>query len=221
MKKWAMIAGETYEEIKPGKPFDGFPHGIPKSWFDDLPNKLAQIGQTLDVRELIDVLPELSEFQKYGEQIVKYTKASVIRSYAIIDMSNEDIAAELGIAKTRKMHQLSSACGEQIISGFESDVLGTIHRYKSTLEDQFNLSGLLTVGGNHPVECSVDDGITYNYVLHTEEQIRNLFSRGEQLKTALLQRCRDLKNQVTAIVQKAEKSGYSNNIKSEIDAIIW
>jgi hypothetical protein len=92
MKKWALVSGETYEEIRPGKKFDGFPHGIPKSWFDDLPAKLAQIGSELDVRELIDEWPELTEFQKYGKQIVEFTETSVIRSYSVIDMTPQEKA---------------------------------------------------------------------------------------------------------------------------------
>jgi hypothetical protein len=92
MKKWALVNEETYEEIRPGKTFNGFPHGIPKSWFDDLPGKLSHIGRTLDIRELIDVRPTLTEFQRYGEQTVEYTDTAVIRSYAVIDMTPQEKA---------------------------------------------------------------------------------------------------------------------------------
>ena len=114
MKKWALVAGETYDEIKPGKPFDGFPHGIPKSWFDDLPSKLSQIGQTLDVRELVDVRPALTEFQKYGEHTVEYTEAAVIRSYAVIDMTQQEKAK----IKKDKAHKKLREDYTAVMNGF-------------------------------------------------------------------------------------------------------
>jgi hypothetical protein len=101
MKKWALVNEETYEEIRPGKKFDGFPHGIPKSWFNDLPAKLAQIGSELDVRELIDERPELAEFQKYGEQTVELTSTTVVRSFEVVDMTPQE-KAKLRKDKARK-----------------------------------------------------------------------------------------------------------------------
>ena len=114
MKKWALVEDETYQEIKPGKPFDGFPHGIPKSWFDDLPGKLAQIGRALDIRELVDVRPALTEFQRYGEQTVEYTETAVIRSYAVINMTQQEKAKIKKDKAARKLRNDYQA----ILNGF-------------------------------------------------------------------------------------------------------
>ena len=203
---WVIKTENEYVPFKHGAIVDGFKR--PAKWPEALsPEQRIQYC----VFKKIVRNPVLQFGEKYGAVLPPVESGDeCIYEREVVSMSPEELSAALDAVKELKLLELSVACGKQIVGGFNADVLGSTHRYKSTLEDQFNLSGLLAVGGDRMVVCSSDGGVTYSYALHTEAQIRDLFNLGEQLKTGLLQRCRDLKNQVLAA-----------GTKDEVDAVTW
>lgn len=87
--------------------------------------------------------------------------------------------------------RINAITGKKIISGFVStdtltDPVNPVdYWYKSTLEDQSNLVGAVTVGVELPFSRSVD-GIVYESVPHSAERLRQILASGAMYKESLL-----------------------------------
>lgn len=99
--------------------------------------------------------------------------------------------------KISKINELSLACKNDIISGFESSALGTPHIYDSEEVDQLNLVGSVATTAPTPdtpagysIYYAVRDVNTNekSYQLHTHGQLRQVLADGAQRKLFLLQK---------------------------------
>jgi hypothetical protein len=70
-----------------------------------------------------------------------------------------------------KIMEINQACTKAITSGFKSSSLGAEHIYQSEEKDQLNLMGAKVRGTDAPVKCSADGGKTWEYKIHTPEQL--------------------------------------------------
>lgn len=120
----------------------------------------------------------------------------------------ENGVVTLDKAKEILIEQINDLCRQKIVSGFTSDALGEYHIYQSEEIDQFNtfVNMYDAVSSNSPVlqRCiRVSDG-TDAFVLHTPEQIATVFREGKNYVLNLLQRCKVLKDSVTAASSATE-----------------
>lgn len=115
---------------------------------------------------------------------------------------------DIQVLKDKKVEELSASCEIEIISGFISNALGTGHLYQSDRDDQLNLLGVQ--GSDGAFKCSVDNGVTWEYVLHTSAQLSTVLSDGRIFKSDLLIKFNTLKTQVVAVTTQIE-----------LDLIIW
>ncbi len=86
--------------------------------------------------------------------------------------------------------KINAICKEKIIKDFRSSVLGNLHAYDLTLEDQSNLQALVIAGIDSDFRCAEvsNDGVVGNktYKKHTAEQIKSVFKSGLKFKSDLL-----------------------------------
>lgn len=126
----------------------------------------------------------------------------------------EEVATyETSKAKSSKLIELEQACENQIISGFASSALGTEHWYKSELTDQMNLIGAASIGADFPYKSGVKNAngiITYDWMIHTAAQIKQVMSDGAAYKLQLLQKLTMLKANAEAAIDQ-----------SALDAVVW
>ncbi len=79
--------------------------------------------------------------------------------------------------------QINAICKEKIIKDFRSSVLGDLHAYDLTLEDQTNLQALVISGIDSVFRCAeVSNGVALNktYKKHTKVQILRLSQPKEE-----------------------------------------
>ncbi|GAA7033505.1 hypothetical protein ID0177_14980 [Helicobacter pylori] len=86
--------------------------------------------------------------------------------------------------------EINAICKEKIIKGFKSSVLGSVHAYDLTLEDQANLQALVVAGIDSIFSCAEvnDNGVLVKktYKNHTKEQILQLSKEAMKFKTDLI-----------------------------------
>ncbi|WQZ92332.1 hypothetical protein KVK76_03145 [Helicobacter pylori] len=86
--------------------------------------------------------------------------------------------------------QINAICKEKIIKDFRSSVLGSLHAYDLTLEDQANLQALVIAGIDSVFRCAEvsSDGIVGNktYKKHTKVQISQLSKEALKFKQNLI-----------------------------------
>ncbi|MGL2344319.1 hypothetical protein ACOWKZ_01565 [Helicobacter pylori] len=73
--------------------------------------------------------------------------------------------------------EINAICKEKIIKGFKTEVLGSMHAYDFTLEDQANLQALIVSNIDSVFRCAeVSNGVLGNkiYKKHTKAQILQL-----------------------------------------------
>lgn len=109
---------------------------------------------------------------------------------------NELEAKILELAKERRTMEISQDCENYIMSGFQSDALGSPHIYDSEFVDQINLVGALitvspygedTEGYTIYYACrDVSTGVK-NYYPHTYHHLRKVIFDGSQFKLQNLQ----------------------------------
>ncbi|MGL2869971.1 hypothetical protein ACQKAZ_07070 [Helicobacter pylori] len=86
--------------------------------------------------------------------------------------------------------KINAICKEKIIKGFKSEVLGSMHAYDLTLEDQANLQALVIANIDSVFRCAEVDnngvlgGKTYKK--HTKEQILQLSKEALNSKQKLI-----------------------------------
>ncbi len=86
-------------------------------------------------------------------------------------------------------NQINAICKEKIIKEFRSSVLGNLHAYDLTLEDQANLQALVIANIDSVFRCAeVIDGVTSDktYKNHTKEQILKLSQEALKFKQNLI-----------------------------------
>ncbi|WRD38188.1 hypothetical protein E5K49_03170 [Helicobacter pylori] len=94
--------------------------------------------------------------------------------------------------KTKKQeleNQINAICKEKIVKGFKSKVLGSVHAYDLTLEDQANLQALVLANIDSIFRCAeVNNGVVGNktYKKHTKAQILKLSQEALKFKQNLI-----------------------------------
>ncbi|MGT0091997.1 hypothetical protein V5H58_07075 [Helicobacter pylori] len=84
--------------------------------------------------------------------------------------------------------QINAICKEKIVKEFRSSVLGNLHAYDLTLEDQANLQALVISGIDSVFRCAeVSNGVELNktYKNHTKAQILKLSQEALRFKQNL------------------------------------
>ncbi|GHQ84835.1 hypothetical protein VN1237_08990 [Helicobacter pylori] len=85
--------------------------------------------------------------------------------------------------------QINAICKEKILKDFKSSVLGSVHVYDLTLEDQANLQALVIAGIDSVFRCAeVSNGVALNktYKKHTKAQILRLSQEALKFKQNLI-----------------------------------
>ncbi|MFA7987787.1 hypothetical protein [Helicobacter pylori] len=86
-------------------------------------------------------------------------------------------------------NQINAICKAKIINDFRSEVLGSVHAYDLTLEDQANLQALVIARVDSLFRCAeVSNGVVRNktYKNHTKEQILKLSHEALEFKQDLI-----------------------------------
>ncbi len=86
-------------------------------------------------------------------------------------------------------NQINAICKEKIIKQFRSSVLGNLHAYDLTLEDQANLQALVIAGIDSVFRCAeVINGVVGDktYKNHTKAQILQLSQEALEFKQKLI-----------------------------------
>ncbi|EQD93903.1 hypothetical protein L935_03925 [Helicobacter pylori PZ5086] len=85
---------------------------------------------------------------------------------------------------------INAICKEKITKGFTSEVLGSLHAYDLTLEDQANLQALVLANIDSVFKCAevINDGVLGNktYKTHTKEQFLKLSHEALKFKQKLI-----------------------------------
>ncbi len=94
--------------------------------------------------------------------------------------------------KTKKQeleNQINAICKEKIVKDFRSSVLGSLHAYDLTLEDQSNLQALVIANIDSVFRCAeVNNGVVggKTYKNHTKAQILKLSQEALKFKQDLI-----------------------------------
>ena len=115
--------------------------------------------------------------------------------------------------KSHQTAEINTACRTEIVSGFDSDALGTTHTYPSKEEDQTNLMATFVLAkelnASKPFKCWDAAGVA-DYRVHTVAQLHQAGQDAETHKMAALVKANTLKAQIAAATTLAE-----------IEAIVW
>lgn len=95
------------------------------------------------------------------------------------------------IQKKQELEEkINAICKEKILKGFTSEVLGSLHAYCLSLEDQMNLQALVTAGIDSVFRCAEvsNDGVIGDktYKNHTKAQILQLSKKALEFKQKLI-----------------------------------
>ncbi|MCQ2955518.1 hypothetical protein JT240_07390 [Helicobacter pylori] len=99
----------------------------------------------------------------------------------------KDIA--LKVKKQELEAKINAICKEKIINGFKSEVLGSLHAYNLTLEDQANLQALVIASIDSIFRCAeVSNGVVgfKTYKKHTKAQLLQLSKDALKFKSDLI-----------------------------------
>ncbi|PUD36477.1 hypothetical protein C2R92_08925 [Helicobacter pylori] len=91
--------------------------------------------------------------------------------------------------KELTLEKINVICKEKIISEFKSEVLGSLHAYDLTLEDQANLQALVMAGIDSVFRCAeVVNGVLgfKTYKKHTKTQLLKLSQEALKFKSNLI-----------------------------------
>ncbi|WP_187834673.1 hypothetical protein [Helicobacter pylori] len=84
---------------------------------------------------------------------------------------------------------INAICKEKITKGFTSEILGSLHAYDLTLEDQANLQALVIASIDSVFRCAeVSNGVLGNktYKKHTKAQLLQLSKEALKFKSDLI-----------------------------------
>ncbi|GAA7326669.1 hypothetical protein [Helicobacter pylori] len=102
---------------------------------------------------------------------------------------SEDKKVLIKRLKELTLEKINAICKEKIINEFKSEVLGSLHAYNLTLEDQTNLQALVIAGIDSVFRCAeVINGVIgfKTYKKHTKAQILKLTQEALQFKQSLI-----------------------------------
>nr|WP_121276278.1 hypothetical protein [Helicobacter pylori] len=91
--------------------------------------------------------------------------------------------------KELTLEKINAICKEQITKDFKSEVLGSLHAYDLTLEDQANLQALVIAGIDSVFRCAeVINGVVgfKTYKKHTKAQLLKLSQEALKFKSNLI-----------------------------------
>ena len=158
-----------------------------------------------------------NEIYSYEDDVPKDFLDAKIKELGLTLISDEELTEmrkpTLEQLKTSKTSEINTACGNEIVNGFTSDALGTVHNYQSAEIDQLNLIGVVAGGTDDYFKTGTKDAdgvITYEYKIHTAVQLLQVLNDGKAYKQILLQKANGLK------VQVAEATTVE-----EIGVIVW
>ncbi|QTO97819.1 hypothetical protein J5D20_04620 [Helicobacter pylori] len=92
-------------------------------------------------------------------------------------------------SKELTLEKINTICKEKIIKEFKSEVLGSLHAYDLTLEDQTNLQALVIAGVDSFFRCAeVINGVLgfKTYKKHTKAQLLKLSQEALKFKSDLI-----------------------------------
>ncbi len=115
--------------------------------------------------------------------------------------------------KDQKKDKINRDCNTEIIGGFVSSAVGTPHLYDSDIEDQINLIASFIASqslSQVPYRCTDVATNIKDWVIHTSQQMQQLYSDGVTFKTTQLMKAATLKMQVDAATTR-----------DAVNAIIW
>lgn len=110
-----------------------------------------------------------------------------------IQTADGDWILDLDKVRNSKIVEINAHCAAEIVAGFESSALGSMHRYQSDRDDQTNLLGLVAADTDLPLKCQAVNVTDWSYLLHTAAQLKLALRDGANHKLQLLQRCNDIK----------------------------
>ncbi len=85
--------------------------------------------------------------------------------------------------------RINAICKEKITKEFRSEVLGSLHAYDLTLEDQANLQALVIAGFDSVFKCAeISNGVigSKTYKKHTKAQLSKLSQEALKFKSDLI-----------------------------------
>ncbi|MUU51994.1 hypothetical protein F7205_00440 [Helicobacter pylori] len=85
--------------------------------------------------------------------------------------------------------EINAICKKKIINDFKSEVLGSLHAYDLTLEDQANLQALVIAGIDSVFRCAeISNGVLgfKTYKKHTKAQLLKLSQEALKFKSNLI-----------------------------------
>ncbi|PDX30031.1 hypothetical protein [Helicobacter pylori] len=91
--------------------------------------------------------------------------------------------------KELTLEKINFVCKEKITKDFKSEVLGSLHVYGLTLEDQMNLQALVIAGIDSLFRCSeISNGVIgfKTYKKHTKAQLLKLSQEALKFKSDLI-----------------------------------
>ncbi|MBH0241282.1 hypothetical protein [Helicobacter pylori] len=91
--------------------------------------------------------------------------------------------------KELTLEKINAICKEKIVKEFKSEVLGSLHVYDLTLEDQANLQALVIAGIDSVFRCAeVINGVIgfKTYKKHTKAQLLKLSQEALKFKSDLI-----------------------------------
>ncbi|RVZ49249.1 hypothetical protein EC554_05190 [Helicobacter pylori] len=127
-------------------------------------------------------------------------KSTPMKPFDIIPSENQEAPTkeqvleklkELTLKKKKQELEakINAICKEKILKGFKSEVLGSLHAYDLTLEDQANLQALVLAGIDSVFRCAeVSNGVIGNktYKKHTKAQLLKLSQEALKFKSDLI-----------------------------------
>ncbi|MGL2506329.1 hypothetical protein ACOWN1_01075 [Helicobacter pylori] len=119
-------------------------------------------------------------------------KTIEMKSSDITLSEDQKIPSEEPVFKRLKeltLEKINAICKEKIIKEFKSEVLGSLHAYDLTLEDQANLQALVIVGIDSVFRCTeISNGVVgfKTYKKHTKAQLLKLSQEALKFKSNLI-----------------------------------
>ncbi|WP_187916318.1 hypothetical protein [Helicobacter pylori] len=119
-------------------------------------------------------------------------KSTPIKPFDITLSEDQKILTKKQIFKRLKeltLEKINAICKEKITKEFKSEVLGSLHAYDLTLEDQANLQALVIAGIDSVFRCAeISNGVLgfKTYKKHTKAQLLELSQEALKFKSGLI-----------------------------------
>ncbi|GAA8145669.1 hypothetical protein HpDR137_14510 [Helicobacter pylori] len=166
------------------------------------------------------ILENAGEFKEYLPSV--FDEMGFIGSFEVIDNdihlniipsenqetpTKEQVLEKLKELTLKKKKQeleakINAICKEKITKDFKSEVLGSLHAYDLTLEDQSNLQALVIAGIDSVFRCAeISNGVLgfKTYKKHTKAQLLKLSQQALKFKSDLILFCGREKERLQAV----------------------